>query len=534
MNQKQTTSLLLLYLVYYPIYEVVAVDCKQGHHGPSPTPPTRPLPRVRPPAAERTFTSPAIEAKLAELMARTWINPELATMLWNCLPNTLDTTVWQAPNATNNLSFISTGDISAMWLRDSQNQVIPYMRFAKAEPNGIGSLLRGLILRHVDSVLLDPFANSFDYFTTKADCLECNSGGWMKDNTTFHDVKTGRRKNAMVVGIHQRKWEMDSLCSMLKIGRMYHDATEDTTPFSNARWKDAVRLVIATLRTMQTPLGPSNFTDTNYTFQELTQEPKDTSPHGIGRNHRWTGMVRTSFLPSDDSVRFPYHIPGNAFAVVELRGVVPLLRKLDEHALADDAKALAKEIDDGIHRFGIVRHGLTGDMIYAMEVDGFGNFFFADDANVPSLLALPFFGYVDAEDPLYQRTRALVLSNATNPYYFGCGGEGSDVSGCAVLGGTGSEDASGNAGLGHVWPLSLTTRLLTVAGNSSEADAERKAILHALVESTGGTGLMHESYWYTDSSSFTRFWFAMANSYVGEALLHLAETRPDLLFVAEY
>ena len=163
-----------------------------------------------------------------------------------------------------------------------------------------------------------------------------------------------------------------------------------------------------------------------------------------------------------------------------------------------------------------------------MEVDGFGNFFFGDDANVPSLLALPFNGYIHASDSLYQTTRRLLLSNETNPFYYGCGAPA--TCGGAVLGGMGSEDASGNAGLGHVWPLSLATRLLTVWGNSSTADEERKAILHAMVESSGGTGLMHESYWYTDSSSYTRFWFAMANSYAGEAILQLAETRPDLLF----
>jgi hypothetical protein len=151
------------------------IDCKQGHKGPSPTPATRPLPRVRPPAVNRTFTSPELEKQMGLLVHnKTWRNPELATLLWNCLPNTLDTTVWQAPTAKDPRSFLSTGDIPAMWLRDSQNQVYPYMRFAKAEPDGIGALIKGLIKRHVDSVLLDPYANSFDYFDTKEACVRCN------------------------------------------------------------------------------------------------------------------------------------------------------------------------------------------------------------------------------------------------------------------------------------------------------------------------------------------------------------------------
>merc|ERR1712232_829970 len=131
-----------------------------------------------------------------------------------------------------------------------------------------------------------------------------------------------------------------------------------------------------------------------------------------------------------------------------------------------------------------------------MEVDGFGNFFFGDDANVPSLLGLPFIGYADADDSVYLATRKLLLSNRTNPYFYGC----DHPEECEILGGIGSEDASGKAGLGRIWPLSLHIRLLTVNGNSAEADTERLAILKSLVESSGGTGLMHESYWYTNAS----------------------------------
>jgi hypothetical protein len=221
-------------------------DCKQGHKGPSPTPASRPLPRVRPPANSRTFTSPELEKQLGMLVNnKTWHNPELATLLWNCLPNTLDTTVWQAPTAKDPRSFISTGDIAAMWLRDSQNQVYPYMRFAKAEPDGIGALIKGLIKRHVDSVLLDPYANSFDYFDTKEACVRCNPGAWTTDNTTIRDPNTNKRRSGMQVGIHQRKWEMDSLSSVLKLGRLYFAATADATPFDED-WRDAVKSIIST------------------------------------------------------------------------------------------------------------------------------------------------------------------------------------------------------------------------------------------------------------------------------------------------
>ena len=401
---------------------------------------------------------------------KTWKDPELATMLWNCLPNTLDTTVWagpkgsgiQPPAEANPQSFVSTGDQASMYLRDSQNQVMPYVRFAKEEPDGIGAFLRGIILRYVDSVLLDPYANSFDY--SYAD-RKCNMGAWTRDNTTM--LKHGKRVNGMQLGIHQRKWEMDSLCSVMKLGRLYFEATGDATPF-DSRWREAIKLILHTFRQMQSPLDPTNFTQVNYTFQTVTTEPKDTAAHGIGRNHRWTGMIRTLFMPSDDSTRLPYFVPANAFAVTELRGTARLLRNISSSAadttLAQQAEDLATEVKAGIDEWGVVTHS-TGAKVFAMEVDGFGNFFFGDDANVPSLLALPFYGYIDALDPLYQSTRQLLLSNRSNPYFYGCG---KTEDGCGFLGGIGSEDASGNAGLGRVWGLSLCTRLLTVAGDSKE------------------------------------------------------------------
>ena len=325
---------------------------------------------------------------------------------------------------------------------------------------------------------------------------------------------------------------MDSLCSVLKLGRLYFEATGDATPF-DSRWREAVQLIIHTFYAMQAPLDPTNFTQINYTFQTVTTEPKDTAAHGIGRNHKWIGMIRTLFMPSDDSTRLPYFVPANAFAVTELIGTAALLRNISttaaDGALAKKAEDLAAEVKAGIDEWGVVVHS-SGARIFAMEVDGFGNFFFGDDANVPSLLALPFYGYVSASDPVYKATRKLLLSNRTNPYFYGCG---STADGCGFLGGIGSEDASGNAGLGRIWALSLCTRLLTVDGDSEASDDERRAILRTMVMASGGTGLMHESYWFQDSSVYTRFWFAMANSYMGEVLLNLAEERPHLLFKDE-
>jgi len=252
-------------------------------------------------------------------------------------------------------------------------------------------------------------------------------------------------------------------------------------------------------------------------------------------------MIRTSFLPSDDSPRLPYHIPGNAFAVVELNRTAMMLQilvkttpapnslRLRMLKVADAAFRLSASIDEGIHRYGVMYHAMTGEKVYAMEVDGYGNSFFGDDANVPSLLGLPYLEYTTVDDPIYLSTRRLLLSNHTNPYFYGDG----DV-GAPVLGGIGSEDASGNAGLGHVWPLSLAIRLMTIDDTTPQkeisARQEAEWILNGFVDSSGGTGLMHESFWYEDPAVYTRYWFAMANSLFSEALLLIVERHPEWVF----
>lgn len=474
-----------------------------------------PLPRVRPPSRQfpqnRTFVSPAVDARLAELEQRSWRDPDLFTLLWNCLPNTLDTTVKGHDGERD--TFVVTGDIPAMWLRDSANQVTPYLGFATVEPKGIGALLRGVIRRHVNSVLLDSYANSFcedssDGNSTCACYPNCRS---------THLDKDGNRVPANPKGVHERKWEMDSVISVLHLARNYWAHTKDAQPF-DARWREAVRTIMQTLKTMQNPLLASNVSQAPYTYQTSTMEPKDTLAHGVGRAGRWTGMVRTHMLPSDDAARFPYHVPGNAYAVVELNETAALLRALSQPGdaeLADELLELSGVIDAGIRKWGVVQRG--SEEIYAMEVDGYGNYLFGDDANVPSLLSLPYLSYVAVDDARYLATRRLLLSNESNPYFWGPGMGGIE--------GIGSEDASGKVGWGHIWPISLMVRALT-----STDDAEISEQLRQLKISSGGTGLMHESVWYLDTTQQTRAWFAWANSLFGTLMLRLIDERPHLIF----
>jgi meiotically up-regulated gene 157 (Mug157) protein len=177
-------------------------------------------------------------------------------------------------------------------------------------------------------------------------------------------------------------------------------------------------------------------------------------------------------------------------------------------ATARAAGALADEIDAGIRRFGIHEHPVHGP-IYAYEVDGFGSRIFMDDANVPSLLSLPYLGYGAVDDPTYQRTRRFVLS-PDNPFYH-AGRAGRGVGGPHV-------------GAGWIWPMAVVVQALT-----STDDAEIRDCLHVLKTTHAGTGFIHETFWKDDAGRFTRPWFAWANTLFGELILTLSRRRPHLL-----
>jgi len=338
----------------------------------------------------------------------------------------------------------------------------------------------------------------------------------------------GSRRKGMVPGIYERKYELDSLLAFLKLGRMLHEATGSTAPFDD-RWLTAVGSVLDVLEAEQMssaedasgPCGPAY----SFTRSDISgQGPLDTLLHGVGTPVRRTGMIRSAFRPSDDACTFGFLVPANAMAVVELRrtakliftlGQAPGWRGENEDKLAQRCNALADAIDEGITKFGTVTRAELGGAVYAYEVDGFGNAILMDDANVPSLLSLPWLGYVEASDPIYQRTRAYVLSNASNPWYFaGSAGEG--------IGGP-------HVGTNAVWPMAIIMRALT-----STSDAEIAAALATLKRSAiqPGSWLMHESFSKDDFATFTRPWFAWSNSLFGELVLKLSRERPHLVGIS--
>jgi uncharacterized protein len=425
----------------------------------------------RPTPEHRCFSSPAVEAAI-ERVAAAMADAELARLFANTLPNTLDTTI-DFTDGTRPDTFVITGDIPAMWLRDSTAQVWPYLAFAREDAR-LQRLLAGVLNRQVQCVLIDPYANAFNQGR--------EGSQWSDDHTTMRDE------------LHERKWELDSLCAVLRLSHGYWRASGDTAPF-DADWAAAMALVMRTMRAQQRRDGPGP-----YRFQRLALSPTDTLPFdGAGWPARPNGLIRSGFRPSDDACQLPYLIPSNFFAVTSLRQLDALASALGLAALAGEARTLADEVAAALPTEGVLPY----------ETDGYGNALFIDDANVPSLLSLPYLGCIAADDPRYRATRAFVLS-ADNPFFF----EGRVARG---IGGP-------HCGLGMIWPLALTMQALT-----SSDDAETLQCLAMLKHSHAGTGFMHESFDHDDASRYTRPWFAWANSLFGELILQLAATRPQLL-----
>ncbi|MBR1594459.1 MAG: glycoside hydrolase family 125 protein [Alloprevotella sp.] len=433
----------------------------------------------RPAASERCFTSPVIEKCIAETSQKLWgQNPKLAEMFEQCFPNTLDTTVktWGEDD-----TFVITGDIPALWLRDSSAQVWPYLRFA-SEDEDLARLVRGLLRRQFRSILIDPYANAF------MQNPEEMSSNWTSDETM------------MLPGVFERKYELNSLCYPLRLAHGYWKATGDTRPFDKL-WVEAVRKVLQTMHEQQRLDGT-----TPYTFMRVTDRMHDTQSNlGNGHPARPCGLIVSSFRASDDCTLLPYLVPDNFMAVSVLRKSSEILRRVNrEWALADSCERLAADVEGALRKYAVVEHPKYGK-IYAFEVDGYGNALLMDDANIPSLLSLPYISDVSADDPVYQNTRRFVWSE-DNPYFFR---------------GTAAEGIGGpHVRLQYVWPMSLIVRALT-----SNSPAERQECLDTLLRTDAGTKFMHEAFDCNNPERFTRSWFAWANTLFGELVLEMCDGK---------
>lgn len=438
----------------------------------------------RPLYADRKFTSQAVE-DLIRQMKKGMANSELAWLFENCFPNTLDTTVdFQTINGKPD-TYVITGDIDAMWLRDSTAQVWPYLPLVKSDKK-LQQLIKGVINRQTQCIILDPYANAFYKDTNKV-------SEWKDDIT------------AMKPGIHERKWEIDSLCYPIRLAHGYWKETGDTEIFDND-WKEAMRLVLQTFKEQQRMNGQGP-----YTFQRTTAWATDGVPlGGYGYPVMPNGLICSIFRPSDDATLFPYLIPSNLFAIEVLGKLATLLTLPNVNApgLAGEAVQLQEQVKNAYLKNGIIEHPQFGKII-AFEVNGFGSFHLMDDANVPSLLSLPYLGAVQPNDPLYLNTRKVVLS-ANNPFFY----KGKVAEG---IGGP-------HTGINTIWPMSIILR-----GITSIDPKEVKQCLQMLLATHAGTGFMHESFNKDDATKFSRKWFAWANTLFGEFIIHSSQKYPFLL-----
>jgi len=441
------------------------------------------FPVVRTPEAKRKFKSRAVERTIETIKARIG-NKELAWMFENCFPNTLDTTVdFEVVNGRPD-TYVITGDIDAMWLRDSTAQVWPYLPLMKNDSD-LQQLIAGVINRQTRCILKDPYANAF-----------------YKDETKVSDWKSDRTD--MKPGVHERKWEVDSLCYPIRLAYHYWKLSNDRAPL-DATWRDAVLLTLKTFREQQRKTGQGP-----YRFQRRTEVQTDTlAGGGYGRPIKPVGLICSMFRPSDDSTVFAFLVPSNLFAVVSLRQAADLLDQIHhDQDSAAQCRALADEVESALGEYAVAMHEKHG-RILPYEIDGYGNYYCIDDGNVPSLLSLPYIDAVGPGDPLYLNTRRFVLSDS-NPYY--------------CIGKAASGPGGPHVGRDMIWPLGLI-----VQGLTSTDDQEVRQVLLTLQKTHAGTGFMHEAFNKDDPSKFTRSWFAWANTIFGELVLKSYKERPHVL-----
>ena len=429
----------------------------------------------RPAEQDRLFRSEVIDRKIEEVKRLLAGNPRLAWMFENCFPNTLETTIHYRTIDGEDDTFVYTGDIPAMWLRDSGAQVWPYVQFANEDPQ-LQKMLRGVILRQWKCINIDPYANAFNDGPT--------GGEWQTDKT---DMKPE---------LHERKYEIDSDCYPIRLAYEYWKVTGDESIFGK-EWLQAIVNIVHVFREQQHKDGRGS-----YRFRRVTDRAFDTVGwNGYGAPIRPVGLIASAFRPSDDATTLPFLIPSNFMAVSSLRKAAEILTKVNRNtSLATECTSLADEVEQALKKYAIVEHPKYGK-IYAFEVDGFGNQLMMDDANVPSLLAMGYLGDVPMNDPIYQNTRRFVWSE-DNPWFFrGTAGEG-----------------IGGPHVGHdmIWPMSIMMKCFT-----AHSDDEIRHCLHLLLHTDADTGFMHESFHKDDPTHFTRAWFAWQNTLFGELVLKL-------------
>ncbi|KAJ8122018.1 hypothetical protein O1611_g9949 [Lasiodiplodia mahajangana] len=482
------------------------------------------LPYQRPHVKCRTFHSDVIEKVIDDVVSR-MKDPDLARLFENTFPvsahpalpdtySTTDTTVkfhtsgstdakrsteayddgqWQGPH-----SFIITGDIIAEWLRDSTNQLSPYQALATKDPK-IYQLILGAINTQSEFVIESPYCNAFQ--PPPISNLPITSNG--QDDIVHPAYEPSF--------VFECKYELDSLAHFLALGNDFNEHTS-SKEFLTPRWYQALQTVLNVLEEQSQPTfdpETGRFRRNQYTFSRTTNIGTETlNLNGVGNPlNNGTGLIRSAFRPSDDATILGFFIPANAQMSMELQRTAKILKDVGKDKLAQTVDEWSQKITKGIWEYGVVEHRQFGK-VFAYEVDGYGSSILMDDANYPSLLALPLMGFVDVNDETYQNTRRMLLSKSSNPYYL----QGRDFHG---IGGP-------HIGLMNAWPMSLL-----VQARTSDDDDEITECIDLVLRSSK-LGLIHESVDVNVFSSYTRSWFAckLGNCNWGERGLCFDHPRP--------
>ena len=401
----------------------------------------------------------------------------LKTMFDHCFFNTIYTTTFMEEDGS---AFVITGDIPAMWLRDSAAQVMQYLFFAN-ECASVRALIKGVLKRQFGYILIDPYANAFN--------REANGNGHAYD------------LDPQSPWVWERKFELDSLCYPLWLLTKYYEKTQDASCMDGL-FLQAFDQIIDVFRIEQSHAEKSKY------YHEIYNRDKSRWT-GKGGPVSGGGLVWSGYRPSDDKCQYGYYLPGNMFIVAVLTKLSKLFSSvLQDAERAKTCDALASEIQAELDRLAIVEK--DGKKIYALETDGLGNYNLMDDANIPNLIVMPYYEYPFISEEVYRNTREYMFS-PQNPYYF----EGK------VLTGIGSPHTPKN----RVWPLSLIIQALT-----TDDEAEIKDCVRMLVGSTGGTGYIHEAVDKDDDTVYSRAWFAWANSLFAYMILEKSLSDKPIVF----
>ncbi|KAH8880258.1 hypothetical protein GQ53DRAFT_755240 [Thozetella sp. PMI_491] len=452
------------------------------------------LPNMRPSPECRTFNSSAVEKVIRDIQARVR-DPDLATLFANTFPSTLDTTV-KYFDPDRNLAFIITGDITAQWLRDTGNQFAHLYKLLPLDSN-LQALVKAVINTEARYITEFPYCGAFQPPPESGLAPTVNEWALDVDVNPPVDNQT----------VFECKYELDSLAGFLKISRAYYANTKDAS-FINDNWKAAMSQILTVVHDQSQSTWSDDWEFVSY--YNWTGTAGALSPQvingGNGEPKLANGLVGSSHRPSDDLCVFNYITSDNAMMSVELANVADVL---DAVKLLPNVSHKARSFSKTI-RNAIWNHTLTPSGIFAYETNGYGGQYIMDDANVPSLVSLPYIGFLDRSDETYIKTKKALFSRA-NPYY----AEGKQFRG---IGGP-------HVNATYPWPMSQVSGIF-----GTDDDAEITTRLQFLINNTAGLGLIHEGINIYNASAYTRPWFAWANSYFAEMILDLAERKPGLIF----